>query len=67
MAMLDDQNDTLDRSSYLMADHENYETPLDWPENVFGEEVPDGDDDDPAAPTMPDEGDGEGDEEQPTV
>jgi len=30
-----------DRAEWQMHDHETYELyPLDWPENVFGEELP---------------------------
>ncbi len=28
-----------DRSDWQMSDHVNYNTPLEWPENVFGEEL----------------------------
>lgn len=36
-----DHDDTLDRAPYLLNDHDDYNTySLDWPENVFGEELP---------------------------
>lgn len=36
-----DRDDSLDRSPFLMNDHDDYNTySLDWPENVFGEELP---------------------------
>lgn len=28
-----------DRTEWQMSDHDNYNTPLEWPENVFGEEL----------------------------
>jgi hypothetical protein len=41
MALYDNLDDSLDRSSHLTGDHDDYNSyALDWPENVFGEELP---------------------------
>jgi hypothetical protein len=41
MAIYDNQDDALDRSSFLMSDHDNYNLyAIDWSENVFAEEIP---------------------------
>lgn len=38
--------DIYERNDWQMKDHDSYDTPLDWPENVFGEELGGGTDTD---------------------